>query len=1179
MTETVPKNDKFLVTELDNLWSDQYGSGFYDSCKDVKFGATNSPAMNLIGGGAKNYTDFLKFLGDKKLLGSPFQINFPRPDEKRFPGMGATDDVAHPCNSTDPRYKCACVDCAPSCAKLPEITEINDCHVGILPCLSFTVIIIYAIMISLLLVALAAHIAYRKHAISRNERLRMLHDTELSDDDDEPDVLYPSGHLTRGLKKYALNEACHNMFSRIGRTSARYPAMTIVISLAIVALLSLGWTRFEVETDPVRLWVAPTSEAAEEKDFFDISFGPFFRAEQAFLVNDTQTSGPGPVMSDATLQWWFSVEDRVRKLKSPTGVTLDDVCYKPTGDACVVQSVSSYFDNNPYDEDGWQEQLQDCVDQPTNCLPNFGQPLDSKLLFGGRGGGSSILDSPALVVTWVVKNHDEGSKALERAMEWEDTLKTFLLEVQNNATERGLRLSFNTEISLEQELNKSTNTDANIVIVSYILMFLYASIALGSTTLSVRTILRNPASALVQSKFLLGVAGIIIVLLSVSSAVGLFSAVGIKVTLIIAEVIPFLVLAVGVDNIFLIVHEFERVNASHPDEPIDERIAKTLGHMGPSILLSATMETVAFGLGTLVGMPAVRNFAAYAAGAVLINALLQITMFVAVLALNQQRVEASRADCVPCLRIRQSSDGNPLYAMKEEDALQRFIRRSYAPALLGRKAKVAIVTVFLGLFTAGLALLPEIELGLDQRIAIPTGSYLVPYFNDLYDYFNAGPPVYFVTRGLNVTQRAHQAQLCGRFAACDDYSLANILEQESKRPQVSYIADATASWLDDYFIWLATSYDDCAVDPASRHPDWNISLASMPQGPEFIDYLTQWLAAPTNQDCPLSGSAAYSDALVLSRQATTSHASHFRTSHVPLRSQSDFIAAYAAARRIAASIAAANPGVRVFPYSKFYIFFDQYASIVRLTCTLLAAAVGACFLASAALLGSARTAAVVAATVAMTLVDIAGAMAVAGVSLNAVTLVNLVICVGIAVEFCAHIARAFAFPSPALVAFSSRADGDAAVSTLVSFPGAGPSGATSPLYGRDARAWAALARVGGSVFSGITITKLLGVSVLAFTRSKIFEIYYFRVWLALVVLAALHALVFLPVALSLFGGEGESFSFFSYWSFPLSSALADDCVCVLGYADADAGGGLEEDLARRRLRGPPGDDDYDSDGY
>ena len=60
------------------------------------------------------------------------------------------------------------------------------------------------------------------------------------------------------------------------------------------------------------------------------------------------------------------------------------------------------------------------------------------------------------------------------------------------------------------------------------------------------------------------------------------------------------------------------------------------------------------------------------------------------------------------------------------------------------------------------------------------------------------------------------------------------------------------------------------------------------------------------------------------------------------------------------------------------------------------------------------------------------------------------------------------------------------------------------------------------MFSGITLTKFVGVTVLAFTRSKIFEIYYFRIWLALVIFAALHGLMFFPVLLSSWGGRSYS---------------------------------------------------------
>jgi Niemann-Pick C1 protein len=75
-----------------------------------------------------------------------------------------------------------------------------------------------------------------------------------------------------------------------------------------------------------------------------------------------------------------------------------------------------------------------------------------------------------------------------------------------------------------------------------------------------------------------------------------------------------------------------------------------------------------------------------------------------------------------------------------------------------------------------------------------------------------------------------------------------------------------------------------------------------------------------------------------------------------------------------------------------------------------------------------------------------------------VSLVNLAMALGIAVEFCAHVLHAFC------TGHGSRA----------------------------ARARAALVKMGASVTSGITLTKFAGVVVLAFARTQIFEVYYFR---------------------------------------------------------------------------------------
>ena len=1154
------------MTELDNLWSDDYGKGFYDSCKDVKFGATGGKAMDFIGGGAKNYTSFLKFLGDEKPFGSPFQIDFPRPASGDFTNMTARDLTPKACNDTDEAYRCACVDCPGSCPELPAVLEQQYCHVGALPCLSFAVIIVYCVFLLLLVTAVSGHVAYQRHSQRKSERLQLLQDAALSDDEDEEEVVHNAGIFEKPQKQYIVNTYCDAAFNSLGRICARYPLITISASALVVIVLSIGWLNFDIETDPVRLWVSPSSAAAQEKAFFDENFGPFYRAEQAFIVNDTHPSGT--VLSYETLAWWFDVETQVQRRMSPErGVTLNDVCFNPTGKACVIQSLSGYFGGDflSVDPDTWEKDLKHCTESPgaQECLPDFQQLLSPDIVLGGHEDGD-ILSSKAMIVTWVVNNFPQGSDEEARAIDWEQGFKNVLFDARREAKERGLRLSFTAESSVEEELNQTTNTDAKIVVISYIIMFLYASLALGSTTLSVRSILHKPANALVASKFTLGVIGIVIVLMSVSASVGLFSACGIKVTLIIAEVIPFLVLAVGVDNIFLIVHEFERLNISNPDDEVETRIAKALGRMGPSILLSASTETIAFALGAAVSMPAVKNFAVYAAGAVLINALLQVTMFVSVLALNQRRVESSRADCFPFIKIKTADVGGAhgagAYGYDDEGPLQKFIRKVYAPALLNRKVKVSVITIFLGLFAAGLALIPEVALGLDQRIAFPRGSYLIPYFNDLDMYFNTGPPVYFVVQNLPVTERKHQRELCSRYSTCQSYSLTNVLEQESKRPQISYISGSTASWLDDFFTWLNPSNDQCCIENGKtcfegRDPPWNVTLYGMPEGEEFIHYLTKWLHSPTNEDCPFGGAAPYSTALVVdpSTHPPSVPASHFRTSHTPLRSQSDFISAYASARRIANTVSS-EQNIKVFPYSKFYIFFDQYSTIIRLTGTLLGSALAIILVLSSILLGSIATGLIVTLTVAMIVVDVIGTMALFHVSLNAISLVNLVICVGIGVEFCAHVARAFMFPSKSVM-----------------------EKAKSKFRGRDLRAWTSLTNVGGSVFSGITVTKFLGVFVLAFTRSKIFEIYYFRIWLALVIFAALHALVFLPVVLSLFGGEGNVS--------PPTSAENQKTIYVLtlllfvGYADPESDGSLEEDLANRRYRALLPEDDYDSDDY
>ena len=807
--------------------------------------------MDLIGGGAKDYLSFLKYMGDEKPIGSPFQINFPLTAP---PELNPLNTTPRNCADNDLLSRCTCIDCPDICPELPYVPPpdaIPTCLVGSLSCLSFILILGYSLAMCGLLVGYVVQATLRRRRENTYERVALSTDTasprlhsrglvgagslaQHFEDDSLGTHSGESRRLGRGAslldpletlqpRQYPLNNFLRRGFYRLGFFSASYPWLTFAVVFIVIGLLNVGWQKFEVETNPVRLWVSPSSESKQQKEFFDKNFGPFYRTEQIFVTAspispDSSADTSLNVMEKGIsalswehLKYWFKVEEDIRSLRSSSGYRFSDVCFKPAGPrgACVVQSIAGWFDNDldNYDEDTWATHLQSCAQNPVECLPDFQQPLAPHYVLGGvpekDDGSKAYANAEAFVVTYVVSDSLD-VEVQNKAMEWEETLREYLLDLSaRSAREAGIQIAFSTGVSLEEEINKSTNTDVKIVVLSYLAMFFYVSLTLGSGTvvaeegvissvmqwarnfpgffthssvtsssLSVdsrtapRLFPRLPRSLFTGSKFTLGLFGISLVILSVSSSVGFFSFMGVKVTLIIAEVIPFLVLAVGVDNVFILVHELDRQNLLHGpnaaaaitqgsfttpmsptqsyrtqldssrDEvdaasmplflPAEERVARALAKMGPSILLSTITETVAFSLGALVPMPAVRNFALYAAGSVFLNAILQITVFISALCLDLRRFEVSRVDCFPCIRLpsRIALRDAPI-SNGGLGGVGRFVRRYYAPFLLKPVVKGFVLTLFTGIFVASVISMQHIELGLGKFYSGESGFHIL----------------------------------------------------------------------------------------------------------------------------------------------------------------------------------------------------------------------------------------------------------------------------------------------------------------------------------------------------------------------------------------------------------------------------------------------------------------------
>ncbi|PPR89734.1 hypothetical protein GOBAR_AA30949 [Gossypium barbadense] len=985
-------NGNLTVDGIDFFVSDAFGEGLYDSCKEVKFGTMNTRAIQFIGAGATNFkglcaektdsgglsvsylTSWFDFIGQKAppgFPGSPYAIDFKStvPD---LSGMELMNVSTYSCGDTS--LGCSCGDCpsSPQCSNSepPSPSKKDHCSITIGP------------------------------IKGRGVTEQLKNGAQLS---------FIQGYMSSFYRSY-------------GKWVARNPTLVLCLSLAVVIVLCFGLIRIEVETRPEKLWVGHGSKAAEEKQFFDSHLAPFYRIEQLILATlpDKTHGKPPSIISDDNIQLLFEIQEKVdgiRATYSGSKVSLTDICLKPLGQDCATQSVLQYFkiDRENFDNYGGVSHAEYCFQHYTSsdtCLSAFEAPLDPSTALGGFSG-INYSEASAFVVTYPVNNAiDEAGNGNGKAVAWEKAfIKLAKEELLPLVQSRNLSLSFSSESSIEEELKRESTADIITIAVSYLVMFAYISITLGDAS--------RLSTFYISSKVLLGLSGVVLVMLSVLGSVGFFSAFGVKSTLIIMEVIPFLVLAVGVDNMCILVHAVKR----QPLElPLEERISNALVEVGPSITLASLSEILAFAVGGFTPMPACRVFSLFAALAVLLDFLLQVTAFVSLIVFDCLRAEDNRIDCFPCIKIPSSpEESDEGMNSRGYGLLTKYMQEIHAPFLGLRGVKVVVVAVFVAFALASIALSTRIDSGLEQQIVLPRDSYLQGYFTNISEYLRIGPPLYFVVKDYNYSLESGDTNKLCSINRCDSNSLLNEISRASLVSESSYIAKPAASWLDDFLVWLSPEAFGCCRkftngsycppdDQCFRHSDL---VNDRPSTEQFIEKLPWFLNALPSADCAKGGHGAYTSSVDLNGyESGVIKASEFRTYHTPLNGQGDYVNALRAAREFSSRISDSLKGV----------------------------------------------------------------MAILGIQLNAVSVVNLIMSIGIAVEFCVHIANAF------LVS-----NGD-----------------------RDQRMKKALSTIGASVFSGITLTKLVGVIVLFFSRSELFVVYYFQMYLALVLVGFLHGLVFLP---------------------------------------------------------------------
>ncbi|CAD5222897.1 unnamed protein product [Bursaphelenchus okinawaensis] len=142
----------------------------------------------------------------------------------------------------------------------------------------------------------------------------------------------------------------------------------------------------------------------------------------------------------------------------------------------------------------------------------------------------------------------------------------------------------------------------------------------------------------IRSKPLMGLIGVISTLMAIISAIGLL--LWLDVTFVeMCSVMPFLSLTIGIDDSFLLLSSWHSTN---PNDNVKLRLSQCLSHAASSITITSITDTLAFLIGSIAPLPAVKYFCYYSCVAIVFIYLYTMTIFSASLAILGRWEEEKR---------------------------------------------------------------------------------------------------------------------------------------------------------------------------------------------------------------------------------------------------------------------------------------------------------------------------------------------------------------------------------------------------------------------------------------------------------------------------------------------------------------------------------------------------------
>ncbi|XP_035527282.1 patched domain-containing protein 3 [Morone saxatilis] len=632
---------------------------------------------------------------------------------------------------------------------------------------------------------------------------------------------------------------------------------------------------------------------------------------------------------------------------------------------------------------------------------------------------SSVVESAKAIQLYYYLREDNKTKT--------DLWLESFIHLVSNVSSTSIQVSYSTSMSMQWEFQKSTASIIYLFSITYAIAITFSIISCWR--------LDN-----VRTKVWVASCGVLSTGLAVLSGFGALLLLDQPFVMTVASC-PFMILGIGLDDMFIMISCWQRTRVL---DNVPGRLAETYKDAAVSISITTLTDALALFLGYSSPFGSVQAFCLYAGISICFCYLYSITFLGACMALNGQR-EAENKHWFTCAKIPEDlptrnskafsiccvgGSYDRITEKEETEPMTHIFERFYGPFLTHNWIKSCVLIIYTGYLAVSIYGCFILKEGLDIKNLALDDSYINNYYNNQRQHFSEYSCIVMVT----VKQ-----------------PLLYWDQDEQKRLHSCISNFESLNFINGTFAWFLS------FQQYAKATGLNISSPGA-----FQTHLLHFLELNSmfKQDINFTADNEI-------------QASRFFIQSLNKTTMKDMMTGL---RKTAEDCQK-----ELLVYHPAFIYFDQYTVIMDNTIQTILVAVMVMLVVSLILIPSPFCSVWVAFAVCSVIVGVAGFMALWGVNLDSISMINLVMCIGFSVDFSAHISYSFVS--------SCKSD-------------------------INEKAIDALAHLGYPILQG-ALSTVLGVVALSMSGSYIFRT-FFKIVFLVITFGLLHGLVFIPVFLTLF---------------------------------------------------------------